>query len=713
VVALDAKPWQFRAMNHRHATNTTASTLPAAGPVAIVADRGRLGPVIIVARDGQKLTFMRPDGSTQRGGPNRLYWLGNMVADGFGDVQARFVELGAIANAIDLAALHAALGPDATAPVEAARLLSLAGLADVPHADYALALAAFDDGLYFKVRDGCFEPESRADIDATLQRREEQERLQHRIDAVAERFARVLTDGPVFARGYRDDGLIGETVEDLLQTAAFGRESPAARVTEALLTSLQDKLVARDAAQRLPPSCHPDAGPRLVSRQAEDLLVALGILERHPNLAPVRAGIPRSFGAEALADATARMTSPPTLPTADLTHLRSFAIDDADTTEVDDAIALDPTNPNRVHVLIADAALWVPAGSVLDAEARQRLTTLYLPDERIPMLPAIVGEGGASLVAGARRSALVIAATIDLDGKPLDIHIQRATVNVSRQLTYDHLEGVLGGSESDSDMASLAALERLATLHRRWRHQRGAVTFQRPEINYQLRSDGHIELKVGAPLSRARQLVAEMMVMACHVAAAFCNERGIPCIYRTQAPPDELPGPPDPETGRIDDPVRQNDLMRRLKPSLMTTEMRPHWTLGVAAYAQLTSPIRRYADLVLHQQLFAWLECGEPLFSANDLETLIQAMNRTMVNVRRADQDSRRLFALRWFEQEGERVFDAVVLRDLGRRHLVDLNLLGWQDTVHLRGRRRPGQAVRVRVDSVDVENDTIHFREA
>lgn len=705
-------------MMKRLAATDSATSEPPAGRVAIVADRGRLGPVIITGHDAQRMTFIRPDGTTQRGGPNRLFWLGSRHADGFSDLNAFFQDLGELAATIDLAALHGALTATnpAPAPLDAAAMAVLAGLEARPHADYALALAAFDDGLYFKVRDGRFAPESRADVEAAMARKAEQQHLERRVAAVVETFGAVLLGGTANiadATTSENGSLLHEALEELLQTAAFGRESPAARVTEAILASLQEKLLSVDAAHVLPSSCHPDAGPRLLSRQAEDLLIALGALGRAPNLAPIRAGVPRDFSPEVLVAAAAIAADPPSPPHVDVSALVTFAIDDADTTEVDDAIALDPTNPARVHVLIADAAAWVVAGSTLDVDARHRLTTLYLPDRRIPMLPPLIAEDRASLIAGAPRTALVISATIAADGHPFDVQIKRACVTVTHQMTYDDVEATLDGTTASTHAETLTTLEALATAHRRWRHHNGAVTFQRPEINFQLQADGHIELKVGAPLSRARQLVAEMMVLGCHVAAAFCAEREIPCLYRTQAAPDELPGPPDPVTGRIDDPVRQNDLMRKLKPSILTTDPRQHWTLGVSVYVQLTSPIRRYADLVVHQQLSHWLETGAPLFTKGQLEQLIVEITRTMANVRRADQESRRLFTLRWFEQEGDRVYDAIVLRDLGRRYLIDLSLIGWHESVHLRGKRRPGQTVRVRLESIDIENDSLHFREA
>lgn len=673
---------------------------PISGPIALLADRGELGPVVVSAREGQRVTFHRPDGTWQKAGAQRLFYEGAARAEALGDLEPFFAACHEAVQAVDLAATHrAAVGRGA---LDADAMAELAGLPAAAWSGYVLACAIFEDGLYFKLKDGRFVPESAADVARNLARLEAERRLAEAVEAAA---------GHVLAR-LRDrlNALPPALEEALVEVAALGRESASAPLAEGLLEALQAALGHDDVL--LPPTCRADSALRVLSRQIEELLVTLGLLERHANLAPIRAGVPTRFTPELLAEA-ARVTGEPPLPAplADLTHLEAFAIDDPDTTEIDDAIALDPEVPGRVHILIADAAAFVPPGSPLDLEAARRLTTLYLPDGRIPMLPPALAEGGASLVAGAPRTAVVFSATLDASGRPVDLEVTRARVLVRHQISYDDAFTLLG-SPGSAPGDQLRALEALALRHRAFRHKAGAVTFQRPEVNFHLLPSGRIELKVGAPLSRARQLVAELMVLACHAAAELCAARGIPCLYRSQAAPDELPGPPDPVTGRIDDPVLQNELMRRLKPSLLTTDPRLHWTLGVPSYTQVTSPIRRYADLVVHQQILAWLEPGRPQRSAAELDALIADIGRQMASVRRADQESRRLFALRWFEQEEGRIFDAVVLRELGKRYLVDLGLLGWHEAIPLRGKRRPGQQIRLKVDRVDIEGDSISFRE-
>jgi hypothetical protein len=696
-----------------------ASVSDAGGAVALLADKGRLEAALITAREAARLTFVRGDGVPQKAAPGRFYFLGGHGLSG-PDALAPFTEaVRTLASRLDLARLHGHLhARSGLAPLRVADVVAGAselGLLEAADAcaPYAVAMAVFGDGLHLKLRDGLVHLEPPEAIAVALARQAELAALSARVEGVVPALAARLRPDPT-----RSD-LDPATAEALVHVAALGRESPHADFASAVLTRLQGLSNADGTPLPLPPSCTPGSSPRPLARQLEDLLVAACLLPAHPNLAALRAGLPVTFTAAEEAAAQAACDAAPAASLPDLTHLAAYAIDDAETTEVDDAVALDPANPRRVHVLIADVAAFVAPGSPLDATAQARLTTLYLPDGRIPMLPQVLGEGPASLVAHAARTALVISADVAVDGVVSHVSLQRARVRVAAQLTYDAVEGLLAeASTSDPVSGALTALEALADAHRAARHQRGAVTFQRPEVNFVAAPDGHIALKLGAPLSRARQLVAELMVLGCAAAADFAARHQLPMPFRGQPAPDGLDRGRqvdlgvDPKTGRVDDPVAQSELMRRLKPSSLTPDPRPHWTLGVPAYVQLTSPIRRYADLLAHQQLAHFLVTGTGCFSRADLEVRIGHMGRAMAPVRRADQEARRLFLLRWLAQEEGRVLDAVVLRELAKRHLVDISLLGLQEAVQLRGKRRPGAQVRLRVEAVDFDEDTVTFRE-
>jgi exoribonuclease-2 len=168
----------------------------------------------------------------------------------------------------------------------------------------------------------------------------------------------------------------------------------------------------------------------------------------------------------------------------------------------------------------------------------------------------------------------------------------------------------------------------------------------------------------------------------------------------------------NPTTGLVDDAALQYDLLRRMKPSVLTTSVGGHWTLAVPAYTQITSPIRRYADLLMHQQLSAFLKTGRPAFTAARLEGQLTELFRRQAMVRRVEQESRRFWALRYLEQNPGQELEGTVLREVGKKTLVELSPIAIHELIQLRRRRQPGQKIRFEVIEVSSRNDAITLKE-
>ncbi|HRE90275.1 MAG TPA: RNB domain-containing ribonuclease, partial [Myxococcota bacterium] len=355
----------------------------------------------------------------------------------------------------------------------------------------------------------------------------------------------------------------------LIAVAAHGRESDRFAFVQPLCEAV---------------GVHPDL--------SFDLLVSVGELAPDDNLAAQRAGLPLTFSAEVLAEADDRATHRPQ-PSLDLSSLYAVAIDDPETTEVDDAVAL---SGDRIHVLIADAASYVLPGSAIDKAAMERTSTIYLPEGKVPMVPEVLGEGPMSLNPGEAKTALVFSFELAADGGLTAFDIQRARVRIARRYTYTEVDELLRAPTPHTNEADalVSRLEALMNRHRDYRHKKGAVTFQRPEVYYGVDPLGpddkpgqrKVRIKIGDPLGPARQLIAELMVATCSGAAVYCAERQIPCVYRTQAAPDDPTQKGhaanraiNPSSGLVDDAALQYELLRRMKPSVLTTTPGPHWTL--------------------------------------------------------------------------------------------------------------------------------------
>ncbi|QQS53203.1 MAG: RNB domain-containing ribonuclease [Candidatus Competibacteraceae bacterium] len=356
---------------------------------------------------------------------------------------------------------------------------------------------------------------------------------------------------------------------------------------------------------------------------AHGLLLRLGHWDGTINPYPRRIGAP-------LVTATADLPELPDEPRLDLTGLTAYAIDDEGNLDPDDALSLDG---NRLWVHIADAAALVPPDSPADREARARGATLYLPETTVPMLPAAavprLGLGLSEIT-----PALSFGLTLDADGVVTDVEIAPSRVRV-RRLSYEDVELRL-------DEEPFRTLHELAQRHRTRRRANRAVFMDLPEVKMQV-TDGRVSIKP-LPRSRSRMLVTEAMLMAGEAAARFALERGLPFPFTTQ---DVAVGDADREPAGL---AAMYALRRSLRPRQYSGQPGPHGGLGLDVYAQVTSPLRRYLDLVAHQQLRAFLRGGDPL----EAQAIIERVGAAEVaarGIRRAERLSREHWTVVYLQQ--------------------------------------------------------------
>ena len=341
----------------------------------------------------------------------------------------------------------------------------------------------------------------------------------------------------------------------------------------------------------------------------------------------------------------------------DLTHLATYSLDDAGTREIDDALSLDRRDGvDWIWIHIADPSRLIAIDSPLDQEARRRATSLYLAEGVMPMLPLELAAGPLSLRAGQRCAALSVAVRLDDDGAVAEQRIARSWIRPRYGLTYtdgdELIELAPPGDEALSD------LSRLLIQRMRWRRSNGAVMFDRPEGRFR-RSDGALTLQVIDP-SPSRLMVSEAMLLMGAVVASFGQEHNLPLPYRSQ-PAAELPS--SDELDRIPEgPARDAAIKRCLSRGIQGTRPMPHFSLGLAAYVQATSPIRRYADLVAHRQILAQLSAVPPM-SEERLGELIDDLDdplRQSIQISREDQ---RHWQQVWFAERQSTVWSAEFLR--------------------------------------------------
>ncbi len=410
----------------------------------------------------------------------------------------------------------------------------------------------------------------------------------------------------------------------------------------------------------------------------------------------------------------------------DLTHLPAFAIDDASTETPDDALSYEPApfdelragvaqvgnlrypatdetgrrsllrpgaGLGRVWVHVADPAPLVTTDGPLDLEARSRGVTLHLPAAVVPMLPPattpLLGLGLAPV-----SPALSFAIDVDDHAEIAGVTIVPSLVRVAR-LTYEEAQARIGESP-------LAELHRVAQAYEARRYAAGAVRIDLPEASVRVR-EGAIAIAPIPPLA-SRLLVENAMVLAGEAVARYAAQHGIPLPHATQDPPDSEDLPEGTAFSAM------YALRRTMKRSQYRSVPAPHSGLGLAAYAQATSPLRRYLDLVVHQQLRRHL-AGEPLLDAAAILDRIGEVEELLAAARQAESRSTRHWTLAYLARQPNWRGPAVLLDRRGLNGTFVIPALALETQVHLAADLPLDAEVTLALRGVDLARQDARFR--
>ncbi|MEM9695378.1 MAG: ribonuclease R family protein, partial [Myxococcota bacterium] len=413
----------------------------------------------------------------------------------------------------------------------------------------------------------------------------------------------------------------------------------------------------------------------------------------------------------------------------DLRDIVTLTIDAPSSRDLDDALAVLPADEQgamRLLVSIADVDALVPRGGEIDREARRRGTSVYLAGHVIPMLPRALSEDQLSLLPGVDRPALTAELRIDPEGEVTAVDLYPSLIRSNQRLHYRQVGAWLEGRVPDEpiDETLLPTLRWLRTAASRiemTRRGRGGVSFHNEEAKVSFEDDGHEPVELEAlPTNRAHRLVERLMVATNEAVARWLNERGLPALYRVHEEPgrEAIEGltiaarhfgfeggfgdrlPPRALTAIEEQfsntplaPAMYTVLGHALGPARYTVHAAPHFGLAAPLYLHFTSPIRRYADLVVHRVIKAYLT-GERGFQTVDqqVEALAQDLNERAFRASRAERERLRMLAARWFAKRGgeQHVGHVVAIRPFGL--VVHLEGVGVTGTIELDA-LGPGQA--------------------
>ncbi|MCL5256956.1 MAG: ribonuclease catalytic domain-containing protein [Chloroflexi bacterium] len=372
----------------------------------------------------------------------------------------------------------------------------------------------------------------------------------------------------------------------------------------------------------------------------------------------------------------------------DLTDLPAFAIDDAGSDTPDDALSVEG---DCLWVHVADVAALAPPGSAVDLAAQARGATLHLPEGNVSMVPV---EAVRCLGLGLNETSPALSLGLDFDanGELTGTRIVASLVRVTR-LTYGEAEAKLGE-------APFVYLQQVAERSAQYRRAKGALFIDFPEVRIDVCHDV-VTIEPLPPL-RSRAIVQEAMVRAGEAAARFGIQQDIPLPFATQERA---------ESGELPTTLSQMFAQRRLtKRTQFKASPAPHAGLGLDAYVQATSPLRRYLDLVVHQQLRGYMR-GDKLLDPQQILERAGATEAAIGGVRRVQTLAEKHWTLVYLLQNEDWRGEGIILDKRGREAIILIPSLALETRAHLPVDLPPDSTVSLSVTGVNLPRLEAHFR--
>ena len=531
--------------------------------------------------------------------------------------------------------------------------VSLQELAELAFGEYspASAWAAFCllmDGLYFTGTAAAIIPRQREQVEADEKKRAEKQQASGERELFLERLRGGKPNMP-------DDRRFIQDVEAL----AYGKSNKSRTMK--------------------------DMGMGETPEDAHALLLKSGFWTEQVNPHPGRFGI-SLLSAQHIPD------PPPEENRRDLTHLPAFAIDSPWSHDPDDAVSLDVEGGKQIlYVHVADPVASITVDSPPEREARDRGATLYIPDGTFRM----IAEEALPIFAlglAEKSIALTFKMTLNSGGEIEDTEIFPSIVKVLR-LTYKNADELAANSEQSAQTAMLRDLFLLAERNFSRRCASGAVNIDLPETHMEL-NQGRITIAPIVPY-RSAEMVRECMLLAGEGAGMWAMQRSVPFPYIEQevaeAPDQILPGM-----------AGSYQLRRCMRPGLLSLKSGRHGGLGLDVYTQVTSPLRRYTDLLAHLQIRAFLRGGAVL-PPDETAARLAAGEAAAAAVTQAERASRAHWITVYLSDKKDSLWDAVALEKKGNRWSAMIPALALETQVSLRKEVAPNAPLKLLLKSVNI----------
>lgn len=412
-------------------------------------------------------------------------------------------------------------------------------------------------------------------------------------------------------------------------------------------------------------------------------------------------GIPDEWPAQVLREAEAtplQVQADEHEGRVDLRQLPLVTIDGEDAKDFDDAVYCEPHRDGYILIVaIADVSHYVRPGSALDEEARNRATSVYFPGYVVPMLPETLSNGICSLRPDVERLCMVCEMVVDGDGEVSKSRFYPGIMRSHARLTYNQVWRAVGEKDPEAIerlgpmLAPVRQLFRLYRLFAKRRAARGALDFESTEVSFRLAPSGEVVSMGAYERNDAHKLIEECMIAANVQAAKFLLKKKVPAPYRVHDRPPEgkfadlteflvefglsLPAhasvtPLDYANllkkvrKRADATLLESVLLRSMSLAVYQPQNIGHFGLALDAYAHFTSPIRRYADLLVHRAIRHALAGGKANdyhYAAHDIATLATHCSENARRAEEAERDVDERYKCAWMEQHVGSTFEGTI----------------------------------------------------
>ena len=539
----------------------------------------------------------------------------------------------------------------------------------------AVIRAFFNDRLYFKFNKIIFSPFSQEQVEAKKRQVKKAEKADRQVQQGAAWINDILNHKNV------DNINTNSDVIDILKSYfLFGNDS-------------FDAHIAKNIIKRSPLNS---------VEQLFTVFVKAGVFDPDENIALLSMQIPTTFSKKELEQEALLIQAMPDFykdsRRTDLTHIPLITIDGQSTLDFDDAISLENTETGyTLGIHIIDVAAFIKKNDSIDLAARERASSIYMPDDKLPMIPPNLSEDLCSLKENEIRPGISTIIKMDRFFEIQEYRIIPSIIKVHNQMSY--AEANLLNGQNDP----VTTLYKIATTLREKRLKAGAIQITLPEVNVWLEDNNEIGYSKIDRENPSRVLVSEMMIVANTLMAEFLAKNNMPAVFRSQAQPKER------LFSGIETSLTLNFMQRKhLSRAIIGTTPEMHSGLGVKAYVTATSPIRRYHDLLTQRQIKAIFGYHEA-YSKDELENILQSISIPLANTGKIQGLRKRYWIIKYLESKKNETYEVLVLDSYRDFYNVLIKEFMLEAKLPSSGiKLKYGDVIRVTIQHADARRDQL-----